>query len=196
MASKPDDPASTQAAAEDLITETSANAQVESEDEDEAETANAHQDAAETSSPAKKKKKSKKKRIKAALGIRGDGAADGADKQKEKISKAVAGMSQEQVQQLLSMNPSLAQELSANSDGRDLTGTSLAEGMKRLKVRSSGRQCSRLGHSITIGIGPTLPISQLRPLILVSTAFEEPCIRVSKSPFTFKTTLRFLLTFL
>ena len=169
MASKPDDSASTKAAAEDLIAETTPNAHVESEDEDEAEAADAPQGTAETSAPAKKKKKSKKKRIKTALGMGGDGAADSADKQKEKISKAVAGMSQEQVQQLLALNPSLAQELSANTDGRDLTGASLAEGMKRMKVRSLGWQPSRLGTRNGIGILPTASFPRLLPDMPVST---------------------------
>lgn len=142
MASKPDDPSSTKAAADEVVAESTNNAQVESEDEDEPE--ETPQNAAtETSNPAKKKKKSKKKRIKAALGMGGDGAADSPDKQKEKLSKAVAGMSQDQIQQLLSMNPSLAQEISANSGGGDLTADVVAEHMKRMKVRSldSQRSC-------------------------------------------------------
>ena len=81
-----------------------------------------------------KKKKSKKKRIKSALGMGKDGVLDG-DKQKEEISNAVSGLSKDQIQELLKMNPGLAQELSANSDEADLTGSSMAEQMKRLKVR-------------------------------------------------------------
>jgi hypothetical protein len=133
MASKPDDPASTQAAADEVIAESkTSHAEVESENEEE--------DSPQPggSSPAAKKKKSKKKRIKAALGMKGDAASDSAGKQKEDISKAMAGLSNGQIQELLSMNPSLAQELAANSDGGDLTGASIAEQMKKLKVCSLG----------------------------------------------------------
>lgn len=128
--SKPEDAATAQAAADEVAAE-SKSANVESENEDEPEDVPSG-----AASGSGKKKKSKKKRIKAALGVgTASGASDSAGKQKEEISKAVSGLSKSQIQELLSMNPSLAQELSANSDGKDLTGTSVAEQMKRLKVR-------------------------------------------------------------
>lgn len=130
--SKPEDASTSQAAAEDIIAESkSANAaQVEFDHEEEAD------DSAPTEGSANgtaKKKKSKKKRIKAALGMGKDGAAD-PEKQKEEISKAVSGLSKAQIQELLSMNPSLAQELAESSDGKDLSGASAAEQMRKLKV--------------------------------------------------------------
>ena len=57
-----------------------------------------------------KKKKSKKKRIKAALGVGGDGTND-----KEGIEKALGGLSKDQIQQLLELNPGLAAQLRENA---------------------------------------------------------------------------------
>jgi glycylpeptide N-tetradecanoyltransferase len=135
MASKPDDHVTAEAAANVGVAESTTNAQEESENEDEEEREDKPQ-AVGSSSQTKKKKKSKKKRIKAALGLGGDGASDSAEKQKQQISKVVEGLSKAQIQELLAMNPALAQELSASSTDGDLTGDSVAEQMKRLKVCS------------------------------------------------------------
>ena len=127
--SKPDDPASTQAAAEELITESKA-ANVESENENE----NEDEHAAEGSGTQAKKKKSKKKRIKAALGVGGDSAHDG----KEGIEKALGGLSKSQIQELLELNPGLAAQLRENAGvSGDFTGASMADQLKRLKVCGS-----------------------------------------------------------
>lgn len=71
-----------------------------------------------------KKKKSKKKRIKAAVGM-GGGEASGSQ-QKDQISKAVSGLSKDQVEDFLKMNPALAQELDGAKDP--------VEAMKRLNL--------------------------------------------------------------
>ena len=126
--SKPDDPALTQAAAEELITESKA-ANVESENENE----NEDEHAAEGSG-TQAKKKSKKKRIKAALGVGGDSAHDG----KEGIEKALGGLSKSQIQELLELNPGLAAQLRENAGvSGDFTGASMADQLKRLKVCGS-----------------------------------------------------------
>ena len=142
MASKPDDPASTQAAADELLAESkSQNAEVESDHEGEDDQPEEAAEAGGSTGPQAKKKKSKKKRMKAALGMGGadgtsDSAANQAGPKKADIEKAVAGLSKAQIQGLLEMNPSLAEELRAHSGGRDLTGAEMAEQMKRMKVRS------------------------------------------------------------
>jgi len=133
MASKPDDPASAEPAASGAVAETQASntAEIESEGEHEA----VPDPTRPASSPTVKKKKSKKKPMKSASGMGGaDGAADSAGKQMEEISKAVSGLSKDQIQELVKMNPSLAQELQAGSGGGDLTGAKIAEQLKRLKV--------------------------------------------------------------
>ena len=106
--SKPDDPSTGREAVEELITESktpSGQAEIESENEEEQD-----EGAPSASSPAAgaatKKKRSKKKRIKAALTGGGDEASE-----KDKISKAVAGMSNDQALELLKMNPALAQQV-------------------------------------------------------------------------------------
>jgi glycylpeptide N-tetradecanoyltransferase len=129
--SKSDDPASTQAAAEEVIAESKA-VNVESENENENENEDEH--ALEGSGAQAKKKKSKKKRIKAALGVGSDGVHDG----KEGIEKALGGLSKSQIQDLLELNPGLAAQLRENAGASgDLTGASMADQLKRLKVRES-----------------------------------------------------------
>lgn len=132
--SKPDDPLNTQNAADEVIAESkSANVESDHEDEDE-------HDADPVASGAQaKKKKSKKKRIKAALGVGGgDGAAGKDGEGKDGIEKALQGLSKAQIQELLELNPGLAAQLRENGGGADLSGASMAEQLKRLKVRSSG----------------------------------------------------------
>lgn len=123
--SKIDDPATAQKAADEVLNESKATtntAQVESDNEDEQdETAAAGTPA--SGAATKKKKKSKKKRIKDAL--KGKSSED-AGAPKEKISKAVSGLSKTQIEDLLKMNPALAQELGGERD--------LGEAMKRLNL--------------------------------------------------------------
>jgi len=106
--SKLGDPSISHDAADEHIAESkapSSQVDVESENEEDQD-----EEAPPTSTPAAgaatKKKKSKKKRIKAAL--TGGG---GESTEKDKISKAVAGMSNDQALELLKMNPALAQQV-------------------------------------------------------------------------------------
>jgi len=125
--SKFDDPATAQEAADEVIEEskrTSTNPQVESENEDEQDETPAAGTSA--SGAAAKKKKSKRKRIKNAL----SGGDSSKAESKDEISKAVSGLSKGQIQELLSMNPALAQEIGAG----DLAGKDLSEAMKKLKL--------------------------------------------------------------
>lgn len=134
MSSKPDDPASTQAAANEAIAE-SKSTNVESDQEDEDEHDPEPVSSGSIAQASAKKKKSKKKRIKAALGVGGGDAAEGGKDGKEGIEKALQGLSKAQVQELLKLNPGLAAQLKDNDSGADMSGKSMAEQLKRLKVR-------------------------------------------------------------
>jgi len=119
--SKVDEPATAQKADEDPLnnSKTSENNHVESENEDDDDETPGPQpeEGSAASPPAKKKKKKpKKKRIKEAL-TGGDGKPS-----EEKIHKALGGMSEEQVIQMLELNPALANELGlGNLPMKDVT---------------------------------------------------------------------------
>jgi glycylpeptide N-tetradecanoyltransferase len=115
--SKLADPAATQDAVEEVVEELkasgSAKSQVESDNEDEDDTAAASNPA---SGAAAKKKKSKKKRIKAALSRSSkDGEASGSTSSQKDMAKAMGNLNEEQIQEILKMNPGLAQDLGVGS---------------------------------------------------------------------------------
>lgn len=119
--SKVNDPATAQKAAEEVIAE-SQDPQVESDNEEEQDEAPSTETPA--SGAAAKKKKSKKKRIKAAL--TGKSSEESGSGSRDEISKAVGGLSKDQIQELLKMNPALARELGGEKD--------LGEAMKKLSL--------------------------------------------------------------
>jgi glycylpeptide N-tetradecanoyltransferase len=129
--SKVDDPASTQRAAAEAITESkdtsSSGAQVESDNEDEDETPAS---GAAASGAAAAKKKSKKKRIKSLLSS-GSSEASGSSS-KDEISKAISGLSKSQMSELLSMNPALAEQLGVANG--DLSSRQAADALKKLSL--------------------------------------------------------------
>lgn len=131
--SKIDDPKGKQKAAEEAIAEVKADptAKVESDNEDEHEedTAAAYTPA---SGAAAKKKKSKKKRLKAALtGKSSEDTSSGGSR--DEIQKAVSGLSNDQISEILKMNPALAEQLGVGQNA-DLSGTKVTESLKRLKL--------------------------------------------------------------
>ncbi|KAL3426860.1 Glycylpeptide N-tetradecanoyltransferase [Phlyctema vagabunda] len=127
--SKLDDPALKQEAADEVIAESKADIAGESEDED--ETADP---TSSTGTPAtgasSKKKKSKKKKIKDAL--TGKSGQSSEEKEQEKISKALGGLSRSQIEDLLAMNPALAEQLGA-TDG-NIQDKKLTETFKKLSL--------------------------------------------------------------
>jgi len=127
--SKLDDPTTKQKAAEEAIEEaktTSApSAHAESENEDEPEE-DARAAGPSGTSAVAKKKKSKRKRVKAALGM--GSSESGGSSQQDEISRAVSGLSKEQISELLKMNPALAQTLDVG-DGKNLTNAQAAEAL-------------------------------------------------------------------
>ncbi|KAE9366680.1 N-myristoyl transferase [Stipitochalara longipes BDJ] len=130
--SKIDDPKGKQKAAEEAIEEvkadTSAKVESENEDEHEEDTGAAGTTA---SGAAAKKKKSKKKRIKAALTGKSSESSSGGSR--DDIQKAVSGLSNDQITEILKMNPALAEQLGVGKDG-DLSGSKVTESLKRLKL--------------------------------------------------------------
>jgi glycylpeptide N-tetradecanoyltransferase len=131
--SKIDDPKGKQKAAEEAIEEAKADpsAKVESENEEE------HgEDTGAAGTPAScataKKKKSKKKRIKAAL-TGGSSESTSSGGSRDEIQKAVGGLSNDQISEILKMNPALAEQLGVGNDG-DLSGSKVTESLKRLKL--------------------------------------------------------------
>jgi glycylpeptide N-tetradecanoyltransferase len=114
--SKIADPATTQDAVEEVVKEAKAsgsvNPQIESDNEDEQETTTADTPA---STAAAKKKKSKKKRIKDALTRSGKDEASGSTSAQNDMAKAMGGLNKEQIQEILKMNPGLAQDLGVGS---------------------------------------------------------------------------------
>jgi glycylpeptide N-tetradecanoyltransferase len=134
--SKIDDPKGKQKAAEEAIEEAKADtsAKVESENEEEHEEEHEKDTgAADTpaSGAAAKKKKSKKKRIKAALtGKSSEGNSGGS---RDEVQKAVSGLSTDQINEILKMNPALAEQLGVGKDG-DLSESKATESLKRLKL--------------------------------------------------------------
>jgi glycylpeptide N-tetradecanoyltransferase len=125
--SKPVDPAVVAEAAKVLAeaSETSQGKQpeVESDDDDATEDVPAGSSAAADPGAAKKKKKSKRKKIKEVFS--GKSAADESGKD---VKKAIGSLSNEQVQELLNLNPALAQELAGSSD------KDASEALKKLKL--------------------------------------------------------------
>ncbi|PMD31435.1 N-myristoyl transferase [Hyaloscypha variabilis F] len=130
--SKIDDPKGKQKAAEEAIEEAKADtsAKVESENEEEHEEDTGAPDTP-ASGAAAKKKKSKKKRIKAALtGKSSEGSSGGS---RDEVQKAVSGLSTDQINEILKMNPALAEQLGVGKDG-DLSESKATESLKRLKL--------------------------------------------------------------
>lgn len=128
--SKPDDPAASSEAAKEIIAEskTPQKTEVTSENEEEEE------ENAPTSNPpaagaAAKKKKSKKKRIKAALAS-GSGDSE-AGPSRASIDKAVNSLSKNDIDQLLKMNPALADQLGVTAGA---SPSQAAEALKKLKL--------------------------------------------------------------
>jgi glycylpeptide N-tetradecanoyltransferase len=131
--SKIDDPKGKQKAAEEAIEEVKANptAKVESDNEDEHEEDTAAADTP-ASGAAAKKKKSKKKRLKAALtGKLSEDTGSGGSR--DEIQKAVSGLSNDQISEILKMNPALAEQLGVGKNA-DLSGPKVTESLKRLKL--------------------------------------------------------------
>jgi glycylpeptide N-tetradecanoyltransferase len=127
--SKLDDTALKQKAADEAIAEakqTSTNAQVESDNEEEDTPAGS----TPAASAASKKKKSKKQRLRAALAGK-SGEASGSSGSKDEISKAIKGLSNEQVSELLKMNPALAEQLGI---AEGTSASQAADALKRLKL--------------------------------------------------------------
>lgn len=134
--SKLDDPAGKQKAAEEVIEEAKADpstsAKVESDNEEEEHGEDAGIVGTPASGAVAKKKKSKKKRIKAALtGKSSEGTSSGGSR--GEIEKAVSGLSNDQISEILKMNPALAEQLGVGKDG-DLSGSKATESLKRLKL--------------------------------------------------------------
>lgn len=101
---------------------------VESDNEDEQDDTVA---TTTTGGTATKKKKSKRKRVKAAI----TGGSSEASNPRDDISKAVSGMGAAQMQEILKMNPSLAQQLGVG-EGSDLSDKKIQEAMKKLDLES------------------------------------------------------------
>ncbi|KAM3069160.1 glycylpeptide N-tetradecanoyltransferase [Clarireedia jacksonii] len=152
-----DNTSSTEPKGKEVSTETSTEdpstqAQVESENENENENEDGHEEnktaeGTSGSTATGKKKKSKRKKIKTALG---GASGSSEDTTKEDLTKAVAGLSKSQVQQLLALNPSLAQQIGA-VDG-DLSGKQAAEAVRKLNLEdimtglaSSGKNVKEMG---------------------------------------------------
>ncbi|PNH44318.1 hypothetical protein VD0004_g3333 [Verticillium dahliae] len=131
--SKPVDPATHEA---DEALETIADAkakqpEVESDDDDDAaedETPAAEANA--SASASKKKKKSKRKKIKDALTGNKSSSAD----PEQDIKKAIGGLTPQQVQELMSLNPALAQEL-GSAAGAGSTPEQQAAALQKLNLQ-------------------------------------------------------------
>jgi len=104
---------------------------VESENEEEQEDTAAANAAA--SGTATKKKKSKRKRVKAALGVGGSGEPSSGGNQREEISKAVGGLGAAQIQEILKMNPALAQQMGVG-EGSELSEKKIQDAIKKLSL--------------------------------------------------------------
>lgn len=114
--------------------ETSTNPQVESENEDEEDDEEETEPpidgsaAPSSSAPKKKKKKSKRKRVKEVFS-KSEPTPEDAQK---KISSAVNGLSDDQISQMLEMNPALARELGLG----DLPMKEVAAKVKKLDLNA------------------------------------------------------------
>lgn len=104
-------------------------AQAESDNDEEQEDTTAPGTAPGVAS--KKKKKSKRKRVKAALG---GGSSEGSGSgSREDINKAVSGLGASEIQEILKMNPALAQQLGVG-EGSGISDKKLQEAMKKLNL--------------------------------------------------------------
>jgi glycylpeptide N-tetradecanoyltransferase len=120
--SKPVDPAAQEAA--DALTQIANSKQqptAESDDESGPEEAHAEGPAAAGELTKKKKKKSKRKKLKEALTGRSADSQSGGD-----AKKAIEGLTAEQVNELMQLNPALAQEIGARSGASGPSDTSAA----------------------------------------------------------------------
>ncbi|EHL01816.1 putative Glycylpeptide N-tetradecanoyltransferase [Glarea lozoyensis 74030] len=115
--SKIADPAATQDAVEEVVKDAKASGsvktQIESDNEDEEHETTTTNTPASTA--AAKKKKSKKKRIKDALTRSSKDEASGSTSAQNDMAKAMGGLNKEQIQEILKMNPGLAQDLGVGS---------------------------------------------------------------------------------
>ncbi|EGY17478.1 glycylpeptide N-tetradecanoyltransferase [Verticillium dahliae VdLs.17] len=131
--SKPVDPATHEA---DEALETIADAkakqpEVESDDDDDAaEDETPAAEAGASASASKKKKKSKRKKIKDALTGNKSSSAD----PEQDIKKAIGGLTPQQVQELMSLNPALAQEL-GSAAGAGSTPEQQAAALQKLNLQ-------------------------------------------------------------
>ncbi|KAF7910147.1 uncharacterized protein EAE98_010861 [Botrytis deweyae] len=146
--STPLEPKGKEIASENTPEETSATqAQVESENEED----NDETTTGATGTPATgKKKKSKRKKVKAALGVGSSSDGPSEKPTREDLSKAVAGLSKSQIQDILALNPALAQQLGA-VDG-ELSSKQATEAVRKLSLEdimtglaSSGKNVKEMG---------------------------------------------------
>lgn len=108
--------------------ENTATTQVDSDNDEEQEDTTAPGTAP---GAASKKKKSKRKRVKAALG---GGSSEGSgSSSRDDLNKAVSGLGAEQIQEILKMNPALAQQMGVGQ-GNELSDKKLQEAMKKLNL--------------------------------------------------------------
>lgn len=120
---------------EPVVDETNAKlkgkqAEAESESEDDDDQQQQHEDTSATGAPAagSKKKKSKRKKVKQALtGKSGDPEAD--------LKKAMEGLTPQQLKELLALNPSLAQEVSAASGSANPSADQAAQLLKNMSLQ-------------------------------------------------------------
>lgn len=85
----------------------------------------------EAPSASSKKKKSKRKRVKAALGVGSSESANSGSR--EEIKKAVSSLGSAQIQEILRMNPALAQQMGVG-EGTELSDRKIEEAMKKLSL--------------------------------------------------------------
>ncbi|TGO21776.1 hypothetical protein BPAE_0201g00140 [Botrytis paeoniae] len=146
--SAPLEPKGKEIASENTPEETSSTqAQVESENEED----NDETTTGATGTPATgKKKKSKRKKVKAALGVGSSSDGPSEKPTREDLSKAVAGLSKSQIQDILALNPALAQQLGA-VDG-ELSSKQATEAVRKLSLEdimtglaSSGKNVKEMG---------------------------------------------------
>ncbi|EEY17822.1 glycylpeptide N-tetradecanoyltransferase [Verticillium alfalfae VaMs.102] len=131
--SKPVDPATHEAdEALETIADAKANQpEVESDDDDDAaEDETPAAEAGASASASKKKKKSKRKKIKDALTGNKSSSAD----PERDIKKAIGGLTPQQVQELMALNPALAQEL-GSAAGAGSTPEQQAAALQKLNLQ-------------------------------------------------------------
>jgi glycylpeptide N-tetradecanoyltransferase len=131
---KPDEPSETAKGKQPAI---------ESEDEDAAGDDQSAEPSGTTPATGGKKKRSKRKKIKDAI------SGKPADPT-ESIKNAIGGLSHQQMTELLALNPALAEELGANTEGTSTKD--LAEAMKKLNLQdimtglaASGKNAKDMG---------------------------------------------------